>query len=155
MPTPQYAIRTEADVALTAAALEYVLGVKAGTSFSIELLGFGFELFGISPTNEPILVELCYATFATNAPGTNSTSVTPQQYTGRVTTHGMTAARDWTAAPTAITAIDEWSLHPQQARDEWIPLDSTWDTALGEGFVLRATAPNAVDCRAKMKVRRC
>ena len=154
MPAPQYVARTEADVALVAATLKYVLGIKAGTSFSLELLQLGVELFGIAPTNEPVLVELCYCTFGTNPPGTASTSVTPQQYTGRATTHGMTAAKDWSSAPGTVTAIDEWSLHPQQARDEWIPLDSTLDTALGEGFVVRATAPNAVDCRMKMKVRR-
>ena len=155
MPVPQYQISCGADVALSAATLKYVLGWKAGTSFSLELLALGFQLFGTSPTNEPVLVELCYVTFATNAPGTASTSVTPQQYTGRVTTHGTTAARDWSSAPTTVTAIREWSLHPQQARDEWIPLDSTWDTALGEGFIVRATAPNAVDCRATMAGRRC
>lgn len=155
MPAPQYIVKTEADVALVAATLKYVLGIKSGAAFGLELLKVGVAFFGTSPTNEPVLVELCYSTWATNSPGTASTSVTPQQVTGRVLAHGTTAAKDWSSTPTAITVLDEFALHPQQSRDEWLPIDSSWDCGLSEGYVIRMTAPNAVDVRAKFAVRRC
>ena len=153
----QYSVLSTADVALTATVAKSVLGVRAGASFGLDLLmaSVAFDQSGASaPTNEPILVELCYATFATNPPGTNSTSRTPAQLAGRVMAHGCTAASNWTAEPTALTVLDEFLIHPQQGIKEPLALGQEWDTALNEGFVMRITAPNAVNARAGFRFAR-
>lgn len=152
-----YAVRVGADVALAAATPKSVLGIRAGASFGLELLmaSIAFDASGsAAPTNEPILVELCTCTFATNAPGTNSTTETPDQWGGRLLTHGMTAASNWTAEPTALTPIDEFLIHGQQGMKEFFPLGQEPDTALNDAFVLRVTSPAIVNCRPAFRVAR-
>jgi hypothetical protein len=152
-----YSVVTLADVALVAATAKTILGIKSGAAFGLDMLGqaVGFDQSGsAAPTNEPVLVEVCYATFATNSPGTASTTVTPAQRYGRVIAHGTTAARAWTTEPTVLTVIDEFLVHPQAGFKEWIPLGVTADCALSEGFVIRCTAPNAVNARAKFDFER-
>ncbi len=153
-----YGVRVGADVALVADTAKTILAIRAGTAFSLDLLAFSVSLraSGASaPTNEPILVELCTCTFATNStPGTGNTTETPEQIAGRVLAHGMTAFSASTSEPTVISPIDEFTLHGQQVIKEWFPLAQEPDCALNEGFLLRLTAPNAVDCRATMRVAR-
>lgn len=153
-----YGVRVGADVALVADTAKTILAIRAGASFALELLMFSLSLRGVgasAPTNEPVLIELCTCTFATNStPGTNNTSETPDQIAGRVLAHGMTAFSASTAEPTVISPIDEFTLHGQQTIKEWFPLGGEPDCALNEGFLLRVTAPNAVDCRATMRVAR-
>lgn len=153
-----YGIRVGADVALVADTAKTVLAIRAGTAFALDLLMFSFSLRGSgasAPTNEPVLVELCTCTFATNStPGTNNTSETPDQIAGRLMAHGMTAFSASTAEPTVISPFDEFTLHGQQSIKEWYPLGAEADCALNEGYLIRATAPNAIDCRATMRVAR-
>lgn len=153
-----YAVSAGADVALSAATAKSIIGIRAGASFSIELLmaSVAFDQSGsAAPTNEPITVELCTATFATNAPGTNSTTITPAQFGGPVLTHGMTAARNWTTEPTVLAVIDEFLVHPQAGLKEYFPLGGEPNPGgLNNGFVLRVTAPNAVNARASLRVAR-
>src|SRR5687768_9151857 len=82
-----YSIVTGAAVALSAATAKSVLGVRGNAAFGIDLKKFSVAFDGTSATATPVLVEICYATFATNAPGTNSTSVTPTQNYGRTIAH--------------------------------------------------------------------
>lgn len=154
MARSEYRVITGADVALSAATAKSILGVKAGSSFATLLRRCGIFFDGTSASAEPVLLELCYATFATNAPGTNSTTVTPAQTGGRVLTHGFTAARSWSAEPTVLTVLDELLVHPQMGFVEWKPPGSEWDSALGEGFAIRATAPATVNVRASMLIER-
>ena len=152
-----YEIMTGAEVALSAATTKTVLGVRAGSAFALDLLKVqvhGLASGSSAPGFEPVLFEVCTATFATNAPGTNSTTVTPAQKYGRVLTHGMTAARNWTSEPTVLTVIDEFLFHPQTGFKEWTPFGATPDTALNEGFVLRLNSDNALSVRAGMLVER-
>jgi hypothetical protein len=66
--------------------------------------------------------------------------------------------KNWTAGnePTTITVFDE-CLIPAFMGVLWydIPLGDEYDTALGEGFAVRFTAPAAVNVRATMDLRRC
>jgi hypothetical protein len=158
MPAPIYAVAAGADVALTAATAKSVLGAKAhaNSGLILKMISIAFDQSGSSaPTNEPITVELCYATFATQSPGTASTSETPIQWSGRVMTVGFTAASAWTSEPTALTVLDEFLVHPQSGFKEYYPLGDEPECTLAEGFVLRVTAPNAVNCRPAMRVSRC
>jgi hypothetical protein len=143
-----YKAVTGGAVALGAAAAKSVLGVKAHANSGVDILGFGVGFDGASSTAVPVLVELCYATFATNAPGTGSTSVTPVQVGGRVLAVGGTAAKTWTAEPTVLTVVDEFLVHPQSGWREFKPQGQTYDSALGEGYVIRLTAPATVNARA-------
>lgn len=151
-----YTAPTGTAVALSAATAKSVLGVSAPAQFGVDLkkLRVGFD--GVTASAVPVLVELCQATFATNGPGTNSTSVTVQQVYGRSITAGFTAARNWTSEPTVLTAIDNWTLTPNGGLVIYdFPLGDTPDSAVSNGFVIRCTAPAAVNVQATLWFERC
>lgn len=149
-------IVTGGAVALAAATAKTILGAKAHANSCLDLQGFRVGFNGVTASAVPVLIELCAVTFATNAPGTNSTSVTPVLKYGRSTTVGWTAAKNWTTEPTVIAVIDEWLLTPNGGLVMYdFPLGQTPDTPLGEGLALRCTAPAIVDVRASMLFERC
>lgn len=153
-----YAVTVESSVSLTAATPKSVLGIRAGAAFGLDLLlaSIAFNASGSSaPTNEPILIQLCYCTFASNStPGTNNTTENPVQWAGRQTAHGCTAMSDWTAEPTVLTILDEFLIHGQQGIKEPLPLGGEPDSDLNQGFVLRVTSPNNVSCRPAFRFAR-
>jgi hypothetical protein len=139
-----YSVTTGAAQALTAGVPRTVLGIKSNAAFGVDIQKWAVGFDG-STAGAGIGVELCYCTWATNAPGTASTSVTPAQIYGRALTHGITAARHWTTEPTNLTVIDEKYISPGGGWFEWaIPLGQTVDSALGEGFAIRLTTPAGV-----------
>jgi hypothetical protein len=151
-----YVAVTGAAVALTGGAAKSVLGVLSGATFGLDLQAFKVSFDGVTASAVPALVEVCYCTFATNPPGTASTTVTPLQAYGRLIAHGTTAARNWTTEPTVLTVLDEFLLTPNGGLiDEWVPLGQTPDSAEGDGFALRLNAPANVNVRAGMKWERC
>lgn len=150
-----YSAVTGGAVALSAATAKSILGVKAHANSGIQVKGFTVEFDGVTASAVPVLVELCYSTWATNSPGTNSTSVTPAQTYGRALTAGFTAGKTWTTEPTTLTVIKELLL----AADKGViafqfPLGQEPDSALAEGFVIRCNAPATVNVRATMDVER-
>ena len=151
-----YSIVTGGAVALSAATAKSVLGVKSHANFGLDLKKFKVGFDGVTASAVPVLVELCYATFATNSPGTASTSVTPAQIYGRSVTVGATAAKTWTTEPTVLTVVQEWLLSPNGGLVMYdFPLGDTPDSAVSEGFVIRCTAPAIVSVRASMEFERC
>jgi hypothetical protein len=151
-----YSIVTGGAVGLTAATAKTILGAKSHANFGLDLIEFALAFDGVTAANSPVLVELCYATFATNSPGTNSTSVTPAQMYGRALTVGFTAAKTWTTEPTVLTPIKELQVTPNGGVFEWAyPLGQSPDTALAEGLVIRCTAAQTVNVRASMTFERC
>jgi hypothetical protein len=149
-----YTITTGGAVALSAATAKSVLGVKSGATtanHAVDLKKFRISFDGTTATAAPVLVEVCYCTFGANAPGTNSTSVTPVQAYGRTASTGFSAAKNWTTEPTTISAFEDFTVTPFGGVlfYDW-PLGDSPDSALGEGFVLRVTAPATVNCRASM-----
>ncbi len=150
-----YSLNTTAAVALAAATAKTVLGVKSGATFGVDLRGFTVGFDGVTASAVPVLVELCYATWATNSPGTNSTSRTVVQTSGRVTASGITGASAWTAEPTVLTVLREQLLTPNGGLlVVEFALDKSWDSALAEGFAIRCTAPAIVNVRASMDFER-
>lgn len=142
--------------ALVAATAKTVIGVVAPAQFGVDLTKLRISFDGVTASAIPVLVELCYATFATNAPGTNSTSITVQQEYGRPITAGFTAAYNWSAEPTVLSTLDNWTLTPNGGLVVYdIPLGSTPDSAVSQGFAIRCTAPAAVNCRPTLKFERC
>lgn len=150
-----YSANTEAAVALVAATAKTILGVNGTSAFGVDLLGYTLSFDGVTAGNAPVLVELCQATFATNAPGTASTTVTVDQRYGRVVTAGFTAARNWTTEPTVLTVIAEMFIDPYKSTLPYdYALGTSPDCAVSNGFVLRCNAPNNVNVRATLKFER-
>lgn len=144
-----YSAAAAAVVALTAATAKSVIGVAATANFGVDLLGFELGFDGATSTAIPPQIEICQATFATNGPGTNSTSITPVQESGRAITAGFTAAANWTTEPTVLTVMRATSL-PAYQGSIWVDLakdNTTPDNAVSAGFVIRITAPAAVNVR--------
>lgn len=143
-----YSITTEGAVALGAGVAKSILGVKAGAAFGVQLKSFEVDFDGVTASAVPVLVEVCGATFATNAPGTASTTVTEIQLYGRVGADGCSSAKTWTTEPTVLTVLKSFLLTPNGGlvMYQW-PLGQEPDCALGEGFAIRCNAPAAVNVR--------
>jgi hypothetical protein len=146
---------TGAAVALAAATAKVTLGIQGNAAFGLDLTKARVGFDGVTATAVPVLVELCYITFATNPPGTNSTTITPVQTYGRVSAHGITAARDWSVLPTVVTPIDEILLDPNKGLLVYdFPLGTSPDSAFSQGFGYRCTAPAIVNVRGTFHFER-
>lgn len=157
MSTSGYDVHTESAVAMSAATARTVLGVKAHANSGLQLMEFAVSFDGVTASAVPAFVEIGYCTFATNSPGTNSTSCTARQRYGRVLTAGFTAAHSWTAGnePTTITVGHAFYVPVFMGLVvKQFPLGQEFDTALAEGLIIRVTAPATVNCRAHMMVER-
>lgn len=151
-----YSCTTEGAVALAAATAKTIIGVKSHANFGLDLKKYRVSFDGVSASAVPVLVEICYSTWATNSPGTNSTSTTIYQPYGRVITAGATSGKTWTTEPTVLTVLDSFILSPNGGvvLYDW-PLGDTPDCALAEGFAIRCTAPAVVNVRAALWFERC
>ena len=150
-----YSCTTEGAVALAAATAKTVIGAKAHANSGLQLKGFEISFDGVTASAVPVLVEVCYCTWATNSPGTNSTSTTPRQKYGRALTAGFTSGKTWTTEPTALTVIKEFLLAPDKGLFAYqFPLGQEPDCALAEGFALRVNAPAVVNARAGLDLER-
>lgn len=152
-----YDISTEANVGLVAATAKTVLGVLAPAQFGCDLRAIKVSFDGVTNTDKPVLCELVAATFATNPPGTNSTSATVQQVYGRAITAGFTGAYAWSTEPTVLSVLQTWLLTPNGGTyDADLPLAETFDNDVSKGFAIRLTAPtSAVNARGTFRVERC
>lgn len=147
---------TEGAVALSAGVAKSVLGVVAPAQYGVNLKKFRISFDGVTATAVPAVIELCYSTFATNSPGTASTTVTVRQMYGRSITNGFAAAKNWTTEPTVLTVLDEWLLTPVGGTVLYdFPAEESFDTAVSNGFVLRVTAPAGVNARGAFLFERC
>lgn len=157
MPAPTYLCATEGAVALSAATAKTICGVKAHANSGLLLVGYRVAFDGVTASAVPVLVEIGYCTWATNSPGTASTSTTPRQRLGRSLTAGFTSGKTWTTEPTTITIPgEELLLTPNGGTLVYdFPLGTEPDSALAEGFVIRCTAPATVNVRGALIVARC
>jgi hypothetical protein len=144
---------------LVAATAKSILGVSGTSGFGVNLLGFKVSFDGTTASATPVLIELCAATFATNGPGTNSTTITPVQERGRTITPGFTAAYGWTAAnePTVLTVLESFRVTPNGGCLIYdYPLEASPDSPASNGFVIRCTTASvAVNVWGDMKFGRC
>lgn len=151
LPAPGYSIQTEGLVALAAAATaKTILSAIAGTGKSLIVCEFGIAFDGTTATEKPILVELCRST--QGAVGT-STSVTLRQNRGDGSySPSSTGAKNFSAEPTTLTPIREYSLDPY--KPEFVfpwPLGREMHPAIAGAICLRCTIPSggaAVNARA-------
>jgi hypothetical protein len=148
-----YSINTEGEVSLSAGVSKSVLGALAGSVVGLDLQGFEIDFDGVTASAEPVLVEICYCTFATSPPGTNSTATAEPQLYGRVIAADFTGAKNWTTEPTVITVLEPFAVDPNKGlfSYDW-SLGQTPDCAEADGFVIRCNAPAIVSCRARMRL---
>lgn len=150
-----YSITTGGAVALAAGTAKTILGIRSGATFGLEWVMGEVSFDGVTAAAAPVLVEFCLATFATNPPGTASTAVTPVQTYGKTIAHGMSGAKNWTTEPTVLSVLQERLVDPYKGDFPWEwPYTRRNDCALNEGFVIRCTAPAAVNVRAGIDVER-
>ncbi len=136
---------TEGEVALAAATAKTVLNVIAPAGKEITLVAFKVDFDGVTAGAEPVLVELMRSTQATAG---TSTAATPRRKRGPAGTVGASAAKNYTTEPTVLTLIEDYAVDPYKGLFAiQLPLGREAD-ALGEGLLLRLTAPAAVNARA-------
>ena len=141
-----YTCNTEGAVALAAATAKTVLTVICPAQFGCDLRAVKVAFDGVTSSAVPALVELIRAT----SDGTGTT-VTVDQIYGRAITAGFTAKKDYSAAPTGITAIDEYLLTPDGGvLFERFPPGEGPDCDVSNLFGLRITAPAIVNARASL-----
>jgi hypothetical protein len=148
-----YSATTGGVVSLSAATAKTVIAVTAPSQFGVNWLGYRLGFYGVDAAAEPVTVELCTITFA--GAGT-TTSITPVQIAGRAITAGFTANKNYTAEPTVVAAFEEFLITPNggTAIYDWA-LGESPDNNVSQGFGIRITAPDAVDCRAALRFGRC
>jgi hypothetical protein len=151
-----YTAASAAGVALAPATAKSVIGVLAPAQFGVDLTKLRISFDGATSTAIPVSIEICQATFATNAPGTNSTTIAPTQVYGRSIVAGFTAASNWTAEPTVLVVVDAFTLAAYGGTVIWdMPFGASYDNAVSVGFAIRCTAAAAVNCRPTIGFERC
>lgn len=134
-------------VALTAATPKSVVGIKAAAAVCVKLTEVAMSFDGATSTNAPAVCEFMQSTFATNGPGTNSTTVTPpKRDTGRAETIQATAAKTWSTEPTVLAIQRPIDIGQYNGAYHSIhPFASPFIIIGGQGCVLRITSPNNVN----------
>ena len=156
MALTEYSVQTGAAVALSAATAKTVLAVIAPAQFGVDLRRYEIAFDGVTASAVPVLVEICYSTFASNStPGTNNTTATVNQTAGRSITNGFTGFYASTAEPTVLTVLDSFTMTPNGGTVIRDYNGITPDSAVSNGFVIRCTAPAAVNVRATIFFGRC
>lgn len=153
-----YTIGTGATAtALAAGTAKTCLCVICPAQFGIDLKKIRVSTDGVTAANTPVFCEIMLSTLATNStPGTNNTTGTVVQVYGQPITAGFTGFYSSTSEPTVLTTIDDFWLDPNKSTVLYdFPLGDTPDTAVSRGIVLRCTAAQVVNIRARFWVERC
>jgi len=145
----QYATVAETTTPMT------TIGVQASTHVALRVLEQMNSTDGSTSTATPAKIEICRNTFATNAPGTNSTSIT-------VANGKRDSARDapqfiagntWTVEPTTITVIRTYNLPQYNGSYHYInPLSSPYIVPGNGGWSVRFTASANVNSSGHLTV---
>ncbi len=139
-------------VALTATTTKTVNGIQAATNVAVKGLEMAATFDGATSTNAPTVVDFARCTFATNAPGTNSTATTLQKRDpGRAETLQTIGGNTWTAEPTVVTPQFSRDIASYDGSYHYIcPQTSPMIIVGGKGFVIRCTAPANVNCTSSL-----
>ncbi len=126
--------------------LTTMLGVKNPAQQATVLDEIDCGLDGTNSANGPGIVDLGFCTFATNGPGTNSTSVTlVASDNGRPESFQSTGGKTWTTQPTVIVIWKSF-LVPTYMGSAIAPLPLMKPCVQkgGTGIVASVTLPSAV-----------
>ena len=122
------------------------LGIKtpANQAITLDEVDVGFD--GTNSAQGPGIIDIDQTTWATNSPGTNSTSVTPvASDSGRPETIQSTAGKTWTVQPTVLTVWKSF-LVPTYMGSALAPLPLMKPLVAkgGGGVSLASTLPSTV-----------
>lgn len=122
------------------------LGIQcaAQQAITVDEIDVGFD--GTNSANGPGIIDIGQCTFATNAPGTNSSTVTPvASDSGRPETIQSKGGKTWTAQPTVITIWKSF-LVPTYMGSALAPLPLMKPQICkgGGGMTLSSTLPSGV-----------
>lgn len=144
-----------ATVSLAASTARSVAGLKAATNQVVKVLEFRATHDGNTSGNSPDITDIYRCTYATNPPGTNSTSNTPgKKDPGRAETIQTTAATAWTAGnePTVITVEETYNLPQYNGAYHYIiPFAAPQIVVGGQGYGVRHNSPNTVNSSGKFE----
>jgi hypothetical protein len=142
----RYVVTVAADAVLSAATAKTIVNVINAANALVRVTEIGVSFTGIAAAAAPVTVELMLSTQATA--GTPGTSPTPTQVGGPTRTVQSGGAEDYSAEPTALTAIRKWLVHPQTGIIVQFPLGREPEqTTTADGICLRVTAPATVNCQ--------
>jgi hypothetical protein len=144
-----YTVESNGDIALTAATAKSILAVINAANALVRVTEMGVSFDGVSSTAEPVTVELCASTQATAG---TSTAHTIAQSRGAPRTVQATAARNYTAEPTALTVLKRWLVHPQTGIV--IPFGHGKEpeqTTTADALIVRCTAPANVNAQGYLE----
>lgn len=151
-----YSVQCTSAVPLLAGAAKSIVGVNAAATFGCVLKKYRVAFDGVTASAVPVYVEICNCTFATNPPSTGgavNTVETVWQNYGKGITAGFTVARAWTAGnePTVVSPLDTFLLTPNGGTVIYdYPLGDCPDVGVSNGFLIRCTAPAAVNVRGSL-----
>ena len=150
MATPGYTVASAGNIALTAATAKTVLNIINASNSLIRIVEIGVSFDGVTSTAVPVVVELCKSTQA--GAGT-STSHTIVQGRGPTRTVQATAARNYTAEPTVLTAYKRWLVPAFMGLVViQFPLGREPEIITSaNAYALRCTAPAAVNFQGYME----
>lgn len=139
-------------VACVASTIKTVVGLNAAANICVQITEASASFDGATSSNAPAVVEFDAITFATNGPGTNSTTSGPvKKDTGRGETFQVTAAKAWSAQPTVITQL--WPLDIGQYNGVYhyiLPFASPYICIGSKGCGISVTSPNNVNYSGKI-----
>lgn len=133
MPVPEYTVNNGTVFAATAGA-KTVLNILAGANQAILLKAVTLSMDGVTASAVPATVDVCQSTQG----GAGTAGVTPTiiQASGRSLAAQATAAGNYTAEPTTLTALERFHV-PQfmgLMRFE-LPLGSEYETDFSGGTI--------------------
>lgn len=146
----RWAAQTEGEVALaTAGTAKSILSVIAAAGKHLIATEICVNL-DATPT-EPVLLEVCQSTQATA--GTSS-AVTPRKVAGEAVnaTVGATAAKNYTAEPTALTPIREYTIPDKAPFVVQFPLGREPESGDNDAIVIRLTNPTGTSPNARAHI---
>ena len=139
----QIGVGTISEQALVAATAQTLVQLIAAANHGITILGWGVFFDGISPTAEPVQIELARQTTA----GTASSLTLVKYNDSNGDSLDTTAQQDVTAEPTKGDVLDVAECHPQASIQKYYPYGKEPKVGAGDRIGLICTAPAAVNAR--------
>lgn len=123
-----------------------VAAIKCPTNQAVKALGIFIGCDGTNSAQGPAIMEVGHVTFATNGPGTNSTTVTPAaRDDGRPETIQSTAGKAWSAEPTVWTVTETFNVPVYMGSSiMFYPLTAPLVAKGGSGWGIRVTQQSGI-----------
>ena len=104
-----YSFTTEGIEALASGSAETILSMVNATGSIARLVEMGVSFDGITASDVPVVVELCLSSEATAGA---FSAATVRQLRGATRTAEAIGRHSYTAEPTVLTVVKEWSIRP-------------------------------------------